>query len=126
MVLLKFNNERKKQQHSSIVEISNLKCSSIVLSLNELSNYRKSRHLTLFVFLHAEKITPEISILDLIHSIFRSNFCNVSLIILLIKNFYMFQKPLLGHFKLAHQFWFSYPPPGAGGNSSSKFYFKIN
>lgn len=26
-----------------------------------------------------------------------------------------------GQFKLAHQFWFSYPPPGAGGSSSSKY-----
>lgn len=28
-------------------------------------------------------------------------------------------------FKLAHQFWFSYPPPGAGG-STSKFSFSVS
>lgn len=32
--------------------------------------------------------------------------------------------PFLGHFKLAHQFWFSYPPPGAGGGSSSELHVR--
>nr|XP_041630976.1 uncharacterized protein LOC121502135 [Drosophila kikkawai] len=33
--------------------------------------------------------------------------------------------PLAGlHSKLAHQFWFSYPPPGAGGGSSTSSYCK--
>jgi len=33
--------------------------------------------------------------------------------------------PSLGHFKLAHQFWFSYPPPGAGGGSSSELHVRF-